>query len=157
MREFLQLMQSDRRGQSRSVLGAVESRHKAIQNIEKQIVELARLFEDLNALVVQQDPMIHTIEQKGEEVQDNVVKGNVEMDGAITKARSARRKKWYCLLITGKYHSGAIPRWCKTGVMSDALAGYPFCLRHVSNSCAVIILIIVAVVVAVVVVINNRK
>lgn len=126
MESLLQLMQSDRRGQSRSVFGAVESRHKAIQNIEKQIVELARLFEDLNVLVVQQEPMVQRIERKGDEVQDNVVRGNMEMDGAITKARSARRKKWYCLSITGEYHPDLSSR-AKTYWRPP---GYVKCLDH---------------------------
>lgn len=63
------------------------------------MIELAQLFQDMEALVVQQEPAVIQIEQKGEEVTDNVGKANVEMDGAISKARSRNRKKWWCLLI----------------------------------------------------------
>ncbi|KAJ9658476.1 hypothetical protein H2201_007795 [Coniosporium apollinis] len=94
-----ELLQSDRRGQAQSTLSNVRARHDAIQNIEKTMVELAQLFQDLNEVVVQQEPMIENIEQKGEEVNDNVIKANVEIQGATEKARSARRKKWWCLLI----------------------------------------------------------
>jgi len=60
---------------------------------------IAQLFQDLETAVVQQEPLVETIEQKGEEVQDNVQKANVEIDGAITKARARNRKKWICLGI----------------------------------------------------------
>ena len=93
------LLQGDRRGQSQSALRAVEDRHTAIQKIESQMIELAQLFQDMETLVVQQEPMIQDIEQKGEEVTVNVEKANEEISGAITKARSRNRKKWWCLLI----------------------------------------------------------
>ena len=67
------------------------------------MIELAQLFQDMEALVVQQEPAVMNIEQKGEEVQDNVGKANVHMDGAIQKARSRNRKKWWCLLIARKF------------------------------------------------------
>ena len=63
------------------------------------MIELAQLFQDMEALVVQQEPAVTQIEQKGEEVTENVGKANIEMDGAISKARSRNRKKWWCLLI----------------------------------------------------------
>lgn len=71
------------------------------------MIELAQLFQDMEALVVQQEPAVTQIEQKGEEVTENVGKANVEMDGAIAKARSRNRKKWWCLLILCRY----IPMW----------------------------------------------
>ncbi|KAF4541831.1 Protein transport protein SSO2 [Lasiodiplodia hormozganensis] len=91
------MLQSDRRGQAQSALRAVEGRHKEIQKIEQQMVELAQLFQDLNEIVVQQEPLVENIEQKGEEVRDNVVKANEEIAVAIDSARARNRKKWYCL------------------------------------------------------------
>lgn len=93
------LLSSDRRGQAQSSLRNVKERHDAIQKIERQMVELAQLFTDLDQIVVQQEPLVANIEQKGEEVHENVVKGNTELVGAIDKARSRNRKKWWCLLI----------------------------------------------------------
>ena len=101
-RTFPQLLSSDRRGQAQSSLRNVKERHDAIQKIERQMVELAQLFTDLDAIVVQQEPLVTDIERKGEEVHDNVVKANVEIGGAIDKARSRNRKKWWCLLIVCK-------------------------------------------------------
>ncbi|KAI9831811.1 MAG: hypothetical protein M1819_004708 [Sarea resinae] len=96
------LMQSDRRGQAGIARRNVEQRHEAIQKIERQIVELGQLFQDMEALVVQQEPAVMNIEAKGDDVHENVQQANVEIDGAITKARSARRKKWMCLGIGRK-------------------------------------------------------
>jgi syntaxin 1B/2/3 len=93
------LLSSDRRGQAQSSLRNVKERHEAIQRIERQMVELAQLFQDLDQIVMQQEPMVQNIEQKGEEVHDNVVKANEEIGTAITSARARNRKKWWCLLI----------------------------------------------------------
>ena len=92
-------MSSDRRGQAASTLRNGKERHEAIQKIEQQMVELAQLFQDLDQIVQQQEPLVENIEAKGEEIHENVVQANNEIGGAITKARSARRKKWWCLLI----------------------------------------------------------
>jgi syntaxin 1B/2/3 len=94
------LLQSDRRGQSRQALNAVENRHAAIQKIESQMIELAQLFQDMEALVVQQEEAVTIIEQKGEEVQDNLNKGTEQIGVAIKSARARNRKKWWCLGIT---------------------------------------------------------
>ncbi|KAI9743660.1 MAG: Plasma membrane t-SNARE, secretory vesicle fusion [Claussenomyces sp. TS43310] len=93
------LMQSDRRGQSQSALRNVENRHVAIQKIEQQMIELAQLFQDMDVMVVQQEESVTLIEAKGEEVQENLYKGNEQIGTAIGSARARNRKKWWCLLI----------------------------------------------------------
>jgi syntaxin 1B/2/3 len=95
------LMQSDRRGQSRAALNAVEDRHAAIQKIEQQMMELAQLFNDMEALVVQQEEAVTLIEQKGEEVVENIQGGNEHLVKGVKSARARNRKKWWCLLIVG--------------------------------------------------------
>jgi syntaxin 1B/2/3 len=97
------LIQSDRRGEAQTVARNVSQRHEDIQKIERQMIELAQLFQDLEALVVQQEPAVTQIEQRGEEVTEHVAKANTELEGAVVKARAARRKKWYCLGIVGEY------------------------------------------------------
>lgn len=94
-------MSSDRRGQAQSALGAVRARHDAIQNIEKTIIELNQLFQDLDAIVVQQEPAIQATEQNAEQARDDVNKATEHTERAVDKARSARKKKWWCLLIVG--------------------------------------------------------
>jgi syntaxin 1B/2/3 len=95
------LMQSNRQGQARAALSAVQDRHDALVKIEQQMVELAQLFQDMDTLVVQQEATIMQIEQKGEEVVENLDKGNEEIGVAVTTARATRRKKWWCLGICG--------------------------------------------------------
>ncbi|KAI9799906.1 MAG: Plasma membrane t-SNARE, secretory vesicle fusion [Piccolia ochrophora] len=93
------LLQSDRRGQAQTTIQNVKNRHEAIQKIERDMIELAQLFQDMEALVVQQEPAVAQIEQKGEQVTEDVGRANTEISGAIEKARSRNRKKWWCLLI----------------------------------------------------------
>lgn len=97
------LINSDRRGQAQQVAQGVRGRHDAIQKIEQQMMELAQLFQDLDVLVIQQEAAVTNIEQKGEEVNDHVQGANTELDGAVKKARAARRKKWYCFGIASEY------------------------------------------------------
>jgi syntaxin 1B/2/3 len=92
------LINSDRRGQAQSTMNAVRQRHQAIQNIERTMIELAELFQDLDTLVLQQDVQVKEIEQKAEEAAEDVTQANVELDKGISSARAARKKKW-CLLI----------------------------------------------------------
>ncbi|KAF4507500.1 hypothetical protein G6O67_003992 [Ophiocordyceps sinensis] len=94
------LMQSDRQGRARAALSAVQDRHAVLVKIEQQMVELSQLFQDMDTLVVQQEAAVMQIEQKGEEVVDNLDKGNEEMGVAVKTARKTRKKKWICLAIS---------------------------------------------------------
>jgi syntaxin 1B/2/3 len=93
------LLQSDRQGRARAALSAVQDRHKALVKIEQQMTELAQLFQDMDTLVIQQEAAVVQIEQKGEEVVDNLDKGNEEIGVAVNTARKTRKKKWICLGI----------------------------------------------------------
>lgn len=79
------LLNSDRTGQARSALGAVRARHEEIRRIEETMIELAQLFQDLDQLVVEQEPLVQTIEQKGEEVKEDIVQANTELDKGIVR------------------------------------------------------------------------
>ena len=96
-------MNRDRRGESRQVLGNVRDRHEAIQKIERQMIELAELFQDMERMVVEQEPMVEQIETGAVETNQNIQKGNTELSGGIEKARAARKKKWICFWICGKF------------------------------------------------------
>lgn len=93
------LMQSDRQGQAQSTRNNVRQRHEEIQKIERQMIELAELFEDMNNLVIQQEEAIADIEMKGEQVVENVDKGTEEIGVAIQSAKNTRKWKWWCLGI----------------------------------------------------------
>lgn len=107
------MMQSDRRGQAQSTMNAVRSRHEAIQNIERQMIELAELFTDMDNLVMQQEAAVTNIEMKGEEVVENMDKGNEEIGTAIVHARNTRKWKWWCLCIT----SMSLARPCSSRIL----------------------------------------
>lgn len=114
------LISSDRRGEAQNVASRVRSRHDAIQKIERDMMELAQLFQDLDALVVQQEAQVTQIEQRGEEVREDVTKANVELDGAVTKARAARKKKWICLGIAGESSSSIFCRLLHVFCLPDS-------------------------------------
>lgn len=99
------LLQSSRRGQADSTLNAVKSRHAEIQKVERQLIELAELFTEMDQLVVQQEAAVVNIEMKGEEVVENMDKGTQEIGTAIKSARNARKWKWWCLGICGMFYS----------------------------------------------------
>lgn len=105
---FQQAMMSSKQGEARAVLHAVEDRHRALQKIEQDMIELAQLFQDMDTLIVQQEAAVVQIEQKGEEVVENLDKGNQEIEVAVDTARKTRRKKWYCVGISGKHESQAL-------------------------------------------------
>lgn len=96
------LMNADRRGQAQSTLRNVKQRHEAIQQIEKTMIELQQLFQDLDAIVVQQEAPVMAIEQKAEETHTHLEAGNVHVAKAVDSARAARKKKWICLGISSK-------------------------------------------------------
>ena len=98
------LLNSDRRGQAQSTLRNVRERHDAIQQIERTMMELQQLFQDLDAVIVQQEPMIQNIETKAEETNTHLEAGNVHVGQAVTSARAARKKKWICLGICGELY-----------------------------------------------------
>ena len=137
------LMQSNRRGQAQAVLSAVQDRHAQLEKIQQQLEEIAQLFQDLDTLVVQQEAAVVAIEQKGEEVIDNIDKGNVELGTAVVTARSTRKKKWICLGICGMFIPTLVTNACRAD--------------YANNPCTVILIIIIAIVVAVVVMQNQPK
>ena len=70
------------------------------------MIELAQLFQDVEAAVIQHEPVIEEIEKNADATHENVGRATVEIDGAIAKARSRRRKQWWCLGIVRTF----IPR-----------------------------------------------
>lgn len=93
------LMNADRRGQAQSTLRNVQQRHDAIQQIERQMIELQQMFQDLDTLVVQQEIPIQAIDQKAEETTTHLSQGNTYVEKAVHSANAARKKKWICLGI----------------------------------------------------------
>ncbi|KAJ2892599.1 Protein transport protein SSO2 [Zalerion maritima] len=93
------LMQSSRVEGANRKLSALKARNQALQQIERQMAELLELFTQMDTLVMQQDVNVAQIEQKAEEVVENLDKGNEEIGTAVKTAKATRRKKWWCLGI----------------------------------------------------------
>ncbi|KAA8631587.1 hypothetical protein SMACR_07823 [Sordaria macrospora] len=93
------LLQSNRVGAAKAVLGNVQARHQELLRVEQSMQELAQLFEYLNTLIVQQGEVIADVVQKTEQVNDNMDKGIQEVDKGVKHARNRRKLKWYCLLV----------------------------------------------------------
>lgn len=82
------------------MLGAVRARHNELLRIEQSIGELARLFQDLDTLVVQQDVPVQRAEEQTENAVTHLEAGNKQVKTATDHARRARKLKWWCFGIT---------------------------------------------------------
>jgi syntaxin 1B/2/3 len=83
-------MQNTRSGQAKAVLTEVQTRHDDIKRIQKTILELAQLFEDMQMMVEQQGETIDQIEDNAETTQADIEKGDQHINRAIVLARSTR-------------------------------------------------------------------
>lgn len=77
----------------------MRARHNDIQQIERTLIELNKLFEDLAEAVIIQEPQIQAAEQHTENVKQDTEAGNVQLDKGIASARRARKLKWWCFFI----------------------------------------------------------
>ncbi|ORX89825.1 t-SNARE [Basidiobolus meristosporus CBS 931.73] len=92
------LMTSTRSSEAREVLKEVQSRHDDIKKIEKSIVELARLYEEMQTLIMLQDEMVQQIDSHMESTVNHGYEANKQMDQAIGYAKASRKKK-ICLFV----------------------------------------------------------
>ncbi|KAI9321521.1 t-SNARE [Dichotomocladium elegans] len=94
------LMHACRTSQARAVLSEVQTRHDDIRRMERTILELHQLFQDMSLLVEQQGEMLNQAEQHVETTAANIKEGNTMLDRAIHYARATRHKKWICFFLT---------------------------------------------------------
>jgi syntaxin 1B/2/3 len=81
------------------VLGTVRARHNDIQRIEKTLIELQQLFQDLAEQVIIQDSVVQQTEQQTENVKTDTEAANVQLNKGIDHARRARKLKWILCII----------------------------------------------------------
>jgi t-SNARE complex subunit (syntaxin) len=93
------LLEIDKNYQSTHALSNVTNRHTEVQNIEGGVSTLARLFEEVEELIKQQEEPIKAIERNGEQAVEQLKAGISEETKATKYARSRLRKKWWALLI----------------------------------------------------------
>jgi len=93
------LMQSNRRGEARTVLNEVNARHRELLKLEKTMAELTQLFHDMEELVIEQDQPIQQIEQQVNVAQHDIEQGVGHTNKAVKSAKAARKKRMWCALI----------------------------------------------------------
>jgi syntaxin 1B/2/3 len=93
------LMQSNRRGEARTVLNEVNARHRELLKLEKTMAELTQLFHDMEELVIEQDQPIQQIEQQVNVAQHDIEQGVGHTNKAVQSAKAARKKRMWCALI----------------------------------------------------------
>jgi syntaxin 1B/2/3 len=87
--------------QSTQALSNVIYRHIDIQNIEMEVSTLARLFEEVEELVKQQEEPIKALKLNSEQTVGQVEQGITKETKAIKHIRSRNSKRWWALLIAG--------------------------------------------------------
>ncbi|KAF9821376.1 hypothetical protein IEO21_00622 [Rhodonia placenta] len=93
------LSNSTRYGESRQAYREVQDRQADILRIERTLEELAQLFNDLSAVVEQQNDAIDAIETTAGQVEHNTEAGLQQTEKAVVHARRARRMRWICFII----------------------------------------------------------
>jgi chromosome segregation ATPase len=77
----------------------IERRHGQIRQIEKDVVEVAEMFRDLNQLVEQQQEGIDVIENNIQNTKDQVETGASQLEVAAQYQYQVRKRKCIILLI----------------------------------------------------------
>jgi syntaxin 1B/2/3 len=57
------------------------------------MLEPQQVFNDLDEIIVQQEPMIQAVERKAVYTHGSLEQGNIQPDRAVTSARAERRKE----------------------------------------------------------------
>ncbi len=103
---FQQAVMGNRAEQANRVLGAVKQRHQEMLQIERTLLELIELLNDVQVLLKEQEVTVMAIDTHAEQAAGDMVKANEELEVAVTTARKTRKKKWICLGICGTSSKG---------------------------------------------------
>lgn len=93
------LLNSNRHGEARGALREVQERHEDIKKIERTLVELAQLFQEIDILITEQGEQIDVIDQHGTAVENDMSQGLQATNKAVVSARKARKKRVICFVI----------------------------------------------------------
>ncbi|CAO1638577.1 unnamed protein product [Sympodiomycopsis kandeliae] len=94
------LLNSNRHGEARGALREVQERHEDIKRIEKTIVELAQLFQEMDILISEQDDQVNAIESTAVNVEQDMSSGLAATGKAVKSAKAARKKRKICFIIS---------------------------------------------------------
>ncbi|KAG2197192.1 hypothetical protein INT46_003354 [Mucor plumbeus] len=93
------LLNHNRLGNATQVLDEVQIRHQDIKKIEKTILELHKLFLDMQTMVDMQQETVTNIEKTTEQAVHELEKGNKHVSVAVKTAKITRKRKWCCFII----------------------------------------------------------
>ncbi|KAI9273065.1 t-SNARE [Phascolomyces articulosus] len=93
------IIQAGRQSSSRAVLSEVQNRHTDIKRIERTLLELNNLFEDMRMLVERQGDVLVKIDDHAQQTAGDLKEGNSAIKRAADIARSTRAKKWCCFVL----------------------------------------------------------
>ncbi|KAI9826424.1 MAG: hypothetical protein M1819_007387 [Sarea resinae] len=96
---FQTALKTNRSGAANSVLGAVRARHNDIQKIERTIIELDQLFQDMAAVVELQEAPVAGMEEQTNQATVALEQGRKELDVGIKHARRRNKLKWWTLFV----------------------------------------------------------
>jgi len=85
--------QTNRLQNAQSVMRNVESRRQDLANIERDIVELSQMFNDLNLYIIEQQPTFDKVEELAQNTRTDVENAGTQVDQAIVHQKKARKKK----------------------------------------------------------------
>lgn len=74
----------------------MRARHNELLEIERSINELVMLIQDLDTIIVQQEPQVAAAEEQVNNTVTHLEEGNKQIDIAAEKARHRRKLKWIC-------------------------------------------------------------
>ncbi|KAL2194142.1 t-SNARE [Corynascus similis CBS 632.67] len=96
---FQQAVLGSRGERANRVLNLHKARKMEMEKIEKDLMDLLVLMDQMQEILTKDEAVIQSIEDHTQTAKEDLVKSNVELQTATKSALGARRKKWICLGI----------------------------------------------------------
>ncbi|KAJ3212473.1 Plasma membrane t-SNARE, secretory vesicle fusion [Entophlyctis luteolus] len=96
---FSQQLLASRNEKQRRALEEVQDRHTELQKIERSMSELFDLFQEMNAMIEQQQTLINNVEANVENAVEYLDSGSKELSKAIVYRKSTRKKQVWIVAI----------------------------------------------------------
>ncbi|KAK9461537.1 t-SNARE [Lipomyces oligophaga] len=93
------LQQSNRRGEAMAALEQVQARNQEIQQIERTILELRDIFEEMNKMLEEEGEELEIVDEQQHEALTQMEQGNVHAGKAVEHAKNARKWKWWAIAL----------------------------------------------------------
>ncbi|KAJ3203671.1 Plasma membrane t-SNARE, secretory vesicle fusion [Entophlyctis luteolus] len=96
---YSQQLLASRNEKQRRALEEVQDRHTELQKIERSMSELFDLFQEMNAMIEQQQTLINNVEANVENAVEYIDSGSKELSKAIVYRKSTRKKQGWIVAI----------------------------------------------------------